>query len=201
MLKKLSVALCVASAFGVGVAQAGSGSGQIIFTGAVKESPPEIIVQAEGGSPFGLDNLSSNVIQLGEYYYAELDNGEFPTKHTKAFSITLKRKGVVTNYFSTVAFTFSADNVNAQGIIKNADNSTGAAENVGVAVRYLGAQKGLSSTIDETGKGMLFTSAASADLTISGIAHQDFDPVSILMLHSRNTTILHLLSQVLSMRL
>ena len=91
MLKKLSVALCVASVFGISVAYAdgegeGQGStpanngyttasGQIHFAGVVTKTAPQIIVKvlsSTNGREFGLDNSANNIVSLGDYVSADL---------------------------------------------------------------------------------------------------------------------------------
>ena len=93
ILKKLSVALCVASVFGISVAyadgegQTGEGqtpanngyttaSGQIHFAGVVTKTAPTILVKvlsSTNGREFGLDNSANNIISLGDYSSADFE--------------------------------------------------------------------------------------------------------------------------------
>ena len=163
MLKKLSVALCVASVFGISVAYAEAGddqgssstnngyttaSGQIHFAGVVTKTAPTIVVKvlsSEGGREFGLTNSANNLISLGSYTSADLENNTFNPSKAVPFQIILKKTSNK-NHVSNASVTISAPDGYTNGILNNTAPADTAAENVGVALYYLGAT---ASTSDE----------------------------------------------------
>ncbi len=179
MLKKLSIALCISSLFGVGVAQAdaGSASGNIIFTGKVTHEAPTVVVK-RGSSGSG-DGLTTNPeIQLGEYTAAKLDkNTVFNQEDSRKFQIVIQRPtGTQYNHIQTVDVVLSGKIQN--GILLNdleTEQVSGAASNVGVALQYYGTA-GYTDNGTAVFNGTDANAEASYEQPNGGFAYDQFDP-------------------------
>lgn len=184
MLKKLSLALCVASVFGVGLAQAdtssGDGysnaSGQIHFAGVVTKTAPVIVVKvlsSEGGREFGLDNSANNLISLGDYVSADLENNTFNANKAVPFQIILKKSSTL-NHVTNAKVTISAPGGYTNGILNNTAAANLKADNVGVAIRYLGATADTSGIGDPVFNGD--GTSTPVELGVASFTHGNADP-------------------------
>ena len=180
MLKKLSLALCVASVLGGSVAQAAeTASGQVTFSGTVTTETPAVFVRyqtASGNGQFGLDNnAATNIISLGEYSVKELDSGDYPASRARLFEVVVTHPSMTNNPFSGITLTMTSAKAAVNGILPN--DLEDAAQNVGVALRYIGAKKTAAETVTTTGEGTeIFTSGSSwtTERTTFGVGV--FDP-------------------------
>ena len=180
MLKKFSIALCVSSLFGAGVAMAdpGSSNGQISFTGKVTHEAPTVVVK-RGTSGTG-DSLSSNPeIQLGEYTASELDKKtEFYVDKSRKFQIVIQRPaGTAYNHITEVDVKLTA-NIENKIVVNDLerDNVTTSAKNVGVAIQYYGT----SGYTDAGSNAFAGKEDGSAAVSFSepsgGFAYAEVDP-------------------------
>ena len=181
MLKKLSLALCVASVLGGSVAQAAeTASGQVTFSGTVTTETPAVFVKyqtATGNGQFGLDNnAATNIISLGEYAVKDLDSGQYPATRARLFEVIVTHPTMTNNPFSTITLTMtSSQQPTANGILPN--DLTNAAQNVGVALRYIGAKQTKAETVTTEGEGTpIFTTGSTWTSTDTSFGVGEFDP-------------------------
>ena len=159
------------------MADSGTASGNITFTGLVTHTAPTVVVK-RGTSAAG-DNLASNPeIQLSEWTVSELDkNTVFNQEKARKFQIVIQRpSGTTYNHIQTVEVTLSGAVKN--GILLNnleTNQVTGAADNVGVALQYYG-----TTGYEGTGSSVFSGDSANAEVTYNepsgGFAYAEIDP-------------------------
>ena len=177
MLKKLSVALCVSSLLGCGVAIAdpGTASGSIKFVGSVSHQAPSVLVKF-GETATALSGAATT-IQLTDCYAAELDGGAFLAEKAKPFQIVIQRyNGTGYNHITTATLNLSGEAVaavgtNANGWILSNTATTTPASNVGVGLRYFGTTSPQANAAGEP----VFVNSASRQIDES-FAYKEMDP-------------------------
>ena len=189
MLKKLSVALCVASVFGVAVAQTSSpdATGVIKFKGTVRHEAPSIIVR-QGTTPWGLDSGNAE-IDLGANYATYLDNGGnggWVESLAQPFEIVILRKApagtsvnqnTLFNHVENVTITMTSSTDVVGNVMKN--DTSGGPTNVGVALKYFGYTSDGVLPSDRTGAYVFNGSKESVTdlMKEGGIQFTQHDPV------------------------
>ena len=175
MLKKLSVALCVASLFGAGVAMAndGTASGTIVFEGDVTHQAPTVVVKQ--GTSSGQDIAQNPKINIGVHTAAGMDKRTaFDKSRATQFQIVIQRPGVnAYNHVTWAQLKLSANVDN--GIMLNelvSSDSETAADNVGVSIYKFEDQ-----SYSDNGQ-PIFSGEGSVSATIeSSFAYaENFDP-------------------------
>ena len=177
MLKKLSVALCVSSLLGCGVAIAdpGTASGSIKFVGSVSHQAPSVLVKF-GETATALSGAATT-IQLTDCYAAELDGGAFLNDKAKSFQIVVQRyNGTGYNHITSATLELSGTTVETTGsstngwVLKNNATVTPAG-NVGVGLRYLGKVAPEASSMGDP----VFATSGSRTITET-FAYEQLDP-------------------------